>query len=79
MPYPPPALTATFRSELRLGSISQSAFNPASFFKTMTLLTTREEAESKPFPPLRVQLIKMVVLIVVLFGTVVGVMNLFVR
>ncbi len=41
------------------------------------MLVTREVAESKPFPPLRVQLVKMAVLIVVLFGTVSGVMNLF--
>ena len=41
------------------------------------MLVTREEAESKPFPPLRVQLVKMGALIVVLFGTVAGVMNLF--
>ena len=41
------------------------------------MLVTREEAESKPFPPLRVQLFKMAVLIAVLFGTIAGVMNLF--
>ena len=41
------------------------------------MLVTREVAESQPFPPFRVQLLKMAVLIVVLFGTVSGVMNLF--
>lgn len=43
----------------------------------MSLLTTREEAESKPLPDFPTQLLKMIVLIIVLFGTVAGVMNLF--
>ena len=41
------------------------------------MLMTREEAESKPLAPFPVLLGRMLVLIVVLFGTVAGVMGLF--
>jgi len=41
------------------------------------MITTREKAESRPLPPLHVQLAKVVVLVIVLFGSIVGIMRLF--
>jgi hypothetical protein len=41
------------------------------------MITTREKAESQPLPPLPIQLVKVILLCIVLFGSIAGIMKLF--